>query len=113
MNNARALLGIVFLLAMAVCTGAFAAGTDPSSRQAVASPTGGSGAALTIAGIQASSGEDDPRILYILPWQHPTLPRRPRTSLDTELPALMAPVDSRTLENHRQFRHTLNPLELK
>jgi hypothetical protein len=69
--------------------------------------------ALNIAGIQASSGENDPRILYILPWQHPTLPRRPRTTLDTELPELMAPAASRTLENHRRFRQTLDPLVLE
>lgn len=65
---------------------------------------------FTVAGIQAHSGEDDPRILYILPWQLPTLPRRPGTTFNTELPALMAPAGSQTLENHRQFRQTLDPL---
>ena len=65
---------------------------------------------FTVAGIQAHSGEDDPRILYILPWQLPTLPLRPGTTFNTELPALMAPAGSQTLENHRRFRQTLDPL---
>ncbi|MEC7815123.1 MAG: hypothetical protein VX939_02545 [Pseudomonadota bacterium] len=113
MNNVHVSLGLASLLAMMACSGAFAAGSDRSNHQVQAAASPASGSALTIAGIQASSGEDDPRILYILPWQHPTLARRPRTSLITELPALMAPADSRTLENHRQFRETLNPLVLE
>lgn len=111
MNSVRRLLGLASFFAVTVCTAAFAAGSEtPEQRPVVATPPG---PALAIAGIQASSGEDDPRILYIMPWQHPTLPRRPRTSLNTELPALMAPADSRTLENHRHFRETLNPLVLE
>ena len=31
-----------------------------------------------VAGISASGGEDDPRGLYILPWQASSLPPRPR-----------------------------------
>ena len=34
-----------------------------------------------VAGISASGGEDDPRVLYILPWQAPSLPRHATASL--------------------------------
>src|SRR5690554_8071499 len=68
---------------------------------------------LEVAGISAGTGEDDPRILYILPWQTPSLPRRPRTELNQQAPELLRPVPQPVLENHRQFRETLNPLVLK
>ncbi|HLT14046.1 MAG TPA: hypothetical protein VK006_08115 [Marinobacter sp.] len=68
---------------------------------------------LEVAGISASAGEDDPRILYILPWQTPSLPRRPRAELNQAAPELMQPVSTTALENHRQFRETLNPLVLE
>ncbi|WP_303289478.1 hypothetical protein [Marinobacter sp. SS5-14b] len=69
--------------------------------------------ALEVAGLSASVGEDDPRILYILPWQTPSLPRRPRTELNQAAPELLQPVSTTALENHRQFRETLNPLVLE
>lgn len=69
--------------------------------------------ALTVAGISASAGEDDPRVLYILPWQNPSLPRRPRAELNNHAPNLLEPSLPRALENHRQFRDTLNPLVLE
>ena len=31
---------------------------------------------LSVEGLSASLGEDEPRVLYILPWQAPSLPRR-------------------------------------
>ena len=68
---------------------------------------------LSVEGISASSGEDDPRILYILPWQGPSLPRRPRAELNQELPELTQPVTATAVENHRLFRETLNPLVLE
>ena len=70
-------------------------------------------APLSVAGISASSGEDDPRILYILPWQGPSLPRRPRAELNQDLPELTQPVTANAVENHRLFRETLNPLVLE
>ncbi len=66
-----------------------------------------------VAGISASGGEDDPRVLYILPWQASSLPRRPRAELNREAPELDQPLSTRTLESHRQFRQTLNPLVLQ
>ncbi len=68
---------------------------------------------LQVQGLSAGTGEDDPRILYILPWQTPSLPRRPRTELNQQAPELLRPVPQPVLENHRQFRETLNPLVLK
>ncbi len=74
---------------------------------------GASSPGLTVAGISASAGEDDPRVLYILPWQNPSLPRRPRAELNNHAPNLLEPSLPRALENHRQFRDTLNPLVLE
>lgn len=69
--------------------------------------------ALTVSGLSASAGEDDPRVLYILPWQNPTLPRRPRAELNSQAPELNQPLSPQVLENHRQFRESLNPLVLE
>lgn len=70
------------------------------------------GVGLHVEGISASIGEDDPRVLYILPWQTPSLPRRPRADLDGEAPQLIQPFNPIVLERHRAFRQTLNPLVL-
>ncbi|WP_227539421.1 MULTISPECIES: hypothetical protein [Marinobacter] len=67
---------------------------------------------LSVDGISASLGEDEPRVLYILPWQAPSLPKRPRAKLDDTAPELMRPADPVTLERHRLFRENLNPLIL-
>ncbi|MDX1802373.1 MAG: hypothetical protein R3303_15685 [Marinobacter sp.] len=65
--------------------------------------------AMTVTGIAPRTNDDDPRVLYILPWQPPTLPRRPRTRLNDRAPGLKEPVDPLTLERHRYFRKTLDP----
>ena len=67
---------------------------------------------LAVEGISASLGEDEPRVLYILPWQAPSLPKRPRADLNNEAPELVRPVDPIALERHRLFRENLNPLIL-
>lgn len=67
---------------------------------------------LSVEGISASIGEDNPRVLYILPWQAPSLPRRPRADLDSDAPQLIQPLNPLVLERHRTFRQTLNPLVL-
>ncbi|WP_286219851.1 hypothetical protein [Marinobacter apostichopi] len=67
------------------------------------------GISLNVEGLSASMGEDNPRVLYILPWQAPTLPRRPREKLQDQFPALTQPVDPVIFEGHRLFRETLNP----
>lgn len=64
---------------------------------------------LTIEGIAPATGDDDPRVLYILPWQPPSLPRRPRADLNARAPDLLEPLDPVVLERHRRFRQTLNP----
>ena len=48
---------------------------------------------LSVEGLSASLGEDEPRVLYILPWQAPSLPRRPREDLNDEAPELVRPAD--------------------
>lgn len=67
---------------------------------------------LQVEGISGSVGEDNPRVLYILPWQTPSLPRRPREDLDSDAPQLIQPENPLVLERHRAFRQTLNPLVL-
>ena len=66
--------------------------------------------ALGVEGINHHTGDDDPGVLYILPWQPPTLPRRSRAELDAGSEDLLEPKDPLTLERHRTFRETLNPL---
>ncbi|MDX1551606.1 MAG: hypothetical protein R3198_03205 [Marinobacter sp.] len=65
--------------------------------------------ALAVEGITRHTGDDDPAVLYILPWQPPTLPRRTRAELDAGNEELLEPKDPLTLERHRRFRETLNP----
>jgi len=65
--------------------------------------------ALGVEGITRHTGDDDPGVLYILPWQPPTLPRRSRAELDAGSDELLEPMDPLTLERHRIFRETLNP----
>lgn len=67
------------------------------------------GISLNVEGLSASIGEDNPRVLYILPWQAPILPRRPREKLQDQFPTLTQPVDPGIFEGHRLFRETLNP----
>lgn len=67
---------------------------------------------LSVEGLSASLGEDEPRVLYILPWQAPSLPKRPRADLNDEAPELIRPADPVALERHRLFRENLNPLIL-
>ncbi|KAA1175082.1 hypothetical protein FWJ25_06860 [Marinobacter salinexigens] len=68
---------------------------------------------LSVEGISRSMGEDEPRVLYILPWQAPSLPRRPRADLNVSAPNLEQALDPRAIERHRLFRETLNPLTLR
>lgn len=64
---------------------------------------------LNVEGLSARIGEDNPRVLYILPWQAPTLPRRPREKLQDQFPTLTQPVDPVIFEGYRLFRESLNP----
>jgi len=83
-----------------ILAGGYALASEPSERSAEA---------LSVEGITARSGDDDPGVLYILPWQPPTLPRRPRAELNDHAPDLLEPLDPLALERHRIFRETLNP----
>lgn len=65
--------------------------------------------ALTVDGINTTSGEDNPGVVYILPWQPPTLPRRTRDALETNASELLAPMDPMVFEHHQNFQQSLNP----
>lgn len=69
--------------------------------------------ALTIEGLAARPGEDNPRMLFILPWQAPTLPRHPEASLPEQAPELEGLLDPRAFDNLRRFRDSLDPLTLE
>lgn len=64
-------------------------------------------ALLSIEGISANVGEDEPRVLTILPWRAPSLPRRPRAELESMAPELVEPMGALVLERHRVFRQNL------
>lgn len=64
--------------------------------------------ALGIDGISTASSEDSPGILYILPWQPPTLPRRTRGALDTNAAELLTPMDPKAFEGHQKFQQSLD-----
>lgn len=94
----------LFLAAFVLAFAALSVRAEPASESSFVR--------LEVDGISASIGEDDPRVLYILPWQAPSLPRRPRANLDDKVPQLVQPIAPRALERHRLFRQTLNPLVL-
>ena len=94
------LSGLVMLFVPAVC---LASGDSGSSGTAMSHNSG----RLSIEGISASVGEDEPRVLTILPWRSPTLPRRPRAELESSAPELTQPLDPLGLERHREFRRSL------
>ncbi|MDX1633168.1 MAG: hypothetical protein R3280_00890 [Marinobacter sp.] len=91
------------LLALALVVPALAA--EPETRAPEAAVAEG----MAVGGIAERSNDEDPRVLTILPWQPPTLPKRPKTELPSEAPQLLAPMDPMTLERHRRFRQTLDP----
>ena len=66
--------------------------------------------ALSVEGISSASSEDNPGILYILPWQPPTLPRRTRGALEPNASELLEPVDPVVFERHQNFQQSLNPV---
>ncbi|MCG7199504.1 hypothetical protein MD273_07190 [Marinobacter pelagius] len=88
----------------------FTAGAGADAGEAL--PAGDGSVTLDIAGISATTGEDEPRILYVLPWQPPSLPRRPRVELEDRAPELEQPLDPLVVERHRRFRETLDPMTL-
>lgn len=85
---------LILLIVPVVCNAEGGAQTDTPFR-------------LSIEGISASMGEDEPRVLTILPWRAPTLPRRPKAELESSAPELVQPLDPLALERHREFRRGL------
>lgn len=96
------LLPLIWLATPVICT---ASGPDDAVEEASAQK--GRLVRLSIEGISAGIGEDEPRVLTILPWRAPTLPRRPRAELERSAPELVQPLDPVVLERHREFRQSL------
>jgi len=65
--------------------------------------------ALSIEGISSTSSEDSPGVVYILPWQPPTLPRRTRDALEVDARGLREPMDPVVFDRHQAFHQSLNP----
>ncbi|MDC0661913.1 hypothetical protein [Marinobacter sp. SS21] len=65
--------------------------------------------ALEIAGTSAAAGEDEPRVLHILPWQPPSVARRPRSEFNGKSPRLLAPIEPELFDRHRRLYQTLDP----
>lgn len=95
----------VFVCAASFAWAAPGSGSGVQQSEGVA---GNSSARLSIEGISANVDEDEPRVLTILPWRAPTLPRRPRAELESIAPELVEPLDALVLERHRAFRQNLN-----
>jgi len=103
--SARPLVKVLYLFVLlipAVCNASGAEGQVRGDDALQSKPFG-----LSIEGISASVGEDEPRVLTILPWRAPTLPRRPRAELESSAPELVQPLDPLALERHREFRRSL------
>jgi hypothetical protein len=94
----RLLFGFFVIAALAV--GTAVASEDNRKHETVA---------LGVEGINAEAGEDNPGILYILPWQPPTMPRRTRGALEPNAPELLEPVDPDVFARHQNFQQSLNP----
>jgi|GEM_PF-335437 len=68
-----------------------------------------SGVSLGVEGFSAIPEDREPRVLYILPWQPPTIPERTQAELRTDFPDLMTPQDPDVLSGEIRFRQTLSP----
>ncbi|MDO6824542.1 hypothetical protein [Marinobacter sp. 1_MG-2023] len=101
LNVLSGLLTLIFVTAPALC-----AASDKSEYPGIESIKNIK-SIKSIEGISASMGEDEPRVLNILPWRAPTLPRRPRAELENTAPELVQPLDPLVLEHHREFRQNL------
>jgi len=101
------LSGVLALLSPVVCAVSDAEEEARGGKALQEKVQGSQAVRLSIEGISASEGEDEPRVLTILPWRAPTLPRRPRAELDSTASELVQSVDPLVLERHREFRQSL------
>ncbi|MCK0164021.1 hypothetical protein [Marinobacter sp. S6332] len=102
----RFLIGLSLTVILAFVAPFSWAATE-STKEAGAANTRESSVRLSIEGVSASVGEDEPRVLNILPWRAPTLPRRPSAELEGSASDLVQPLDAIVLERHRVFRQSL------
>jgi len=101
------LTGLLTLLSPVVCAVSNVEDEGQGNKVLQEKVKGSQAVRLSVEGISASAGEDEPRVLTILPWRAPTLPRQPRTELDSTAAELVQPVDPLVLERHREFRQSL------
>jgi hypothetical protein len=99
-NASRSVSFVFAVMVLALLTGTAAATETVPAPETVA---------LSIEGISSTSSEDNPGILYILPWQPPTLPRRTREGLSTNASELLEPLEPTAFEGHQNFQQSLNP----
>lgn len=103
---------LYFILAILMAGVPAFALAQAEAESAQATPVSGSAMetlALSVDGISSTSGEDSPGVVYILPWQAPTLPRRTRGALEPNAAELLEPVDPVIFERHQNFQQSLNP----
>lgn len=97
------------LMAFALMTIGLMATTLPVLAEETVTDTISRTHGLGVEGQASFNKDDDPRVLYILPWRSPSIPRRPRAALPAAGDGFMSPLEPLTFERHRQFRQTLNP----
>lgn len=73
------------------------------------------GASLTdVEGTRIHATEEEPRVLHIVPWQAPTIASRERQPLSVpDTGAVLHPLDLEVMQVHRQYRRTLNILDVE
>lgn len=63
-----------------------------------------------IQGIAIKASDEYPKVLNIIPWQAPVMPRRGKAELSLEMDELLEPLNARASLAHQDYRKTLAPL---
>ena len=112
-NQARWAMTILLLvLSMTVPLRAAAAGSAVTAT-AQDEPTGehSKNQVNDVQGISVQANDEFPKVVNIVPWKTPTLSRRARPKLDSNMDELLQPVDPEVLQTQRHFRQTLHILD--
>ena len=107
----RGLSAVLFSLVL-TNVAALQAEEDPEAPDAVSTDTVGTD--LTrVEGTSVYANEEEPRILHIVPWQTPTVAQEDRRQLKIpDAEAVLQPIDVDQFRTHRQFRRTLDILDV-
>lgn len=66
-----------------------------------------------VEGTSVYANEEEPRVLHIVPWQTPTIAQEDRRQLKIpDAEAVLQPIDVDQFRTHRQFRRTLDILDV-